>query len=239
MPLMLSPPLVPANATVALQALGTGARAAIIPIVLGAARQSVEIALDTLPPNQQLGPLGSVFIDNTSNSQPVVVTFPDTGMSNDIPANSATYILAITGSQRFFVSSPVTILTALTVLVLNVEVQPTGVQPIAGTIIITAGSVTVTNPGPVNGAVASHSQAVPAATPTVMVAPNPARKYLFFGMPITSDGWATFNGVVPAPNGLDSFYFPPGATFFSIAFVPEGEISVYVTSGGMVPCIEG
>ena len=235
----ISPPIVTPVSTVALPAISEKARAAVCPVVLGAARNRVTIALDSLPPGQRLGSLGSIFVDNTANNLPAFITFPDTQMVNEIPADSAAYILGITGGQRFDVTSAVAINTPLTVLVLNVEVNPTGTQPIAGTIVISAGSVTVTNPGPVNGAPVTRSANFTAATNTVLVATNPARKFLLFQMPQTSDGWVNFIGGVAAPNAADSFYMQAGEKFLSTGYVPDGQVSLYVTTGGEVPCIEG
>lgn len=235
----ISPSTVTPVSTVALPAIDRGARAAVVPITLGAARQTVTIALDSLPPGQQLGALGSIYIDNTANAQTTTVSFPDTQMVNEIPAASAVYILGITGGQRFTVYSPVTGNTTINVLVLNREVNPTGTQPIAGTIVISAGSVTVTNPGPVTGAPVSRSATFPAATNTVLASTNGARKFLLFQMPQTSDGWVNFNGGVAAPNASDSFYMQAGEKFLSTGYVPDGEVSLYVTTGGEVPALEG
>lgn len=235
----ISPALVAATNTVALPAISDSARAAAVPITLAGNRQSVDISLEAIPTSQKFGRMGSVFIDNQLNGVAVTISFPDTGMVNLIPANSATYVLAITGALRFTVFSPVVSQTNLVVLVLNVEVNPTGVQPIAGTVVITAGTVAVSNQGPINGLPVTRSANFPAAASIVLVAGNVARKFLLFAMPQTSDGWVNFNGGAAAPNAADCFYMQPGEKFLSTGYVPQGQISLYVTAGGEVPAIEG
>lgn len=235
----LSPENVAPTTTVALPAVAIDARAAAVPIMLGLARQRVVVSLDSLPPNLDLGSLGTIFVDNTLNSAAVTLTFPDTQMSNTIPANSAVYILAITGGKRFQIFSPVLVNTALVVLVLNKLVDPTGVQPIAGTIVISAGSITVANPGPVGGLPVTKSINAGVAANTPLAAANVARQFLLFQMPQTSDGWVNFNGGAAAPNAADSFYMQAGEKYLSTGYVPRGLVSVYITLGGEVPCIEG
>jgi hypothetical protein len=122
--------------TVALGAIGPRARAATFNLFFGAAFQSTVCAVDRLPPAQALGPLGSIFIDNTRNLQPLTIQFPDTGAADVIPAGATSWMLAITGGGRFNINSPVAIDTAIAIQVLNVIVPPTGVQAITGAVAV-------------------------------------------------------------------------------------------------------
>jgi len=239
MSLVLSQSPVMPVVSVALPALGPGARAAAVPVVLGPGGTAVDVSADALPPPMQLGALGTVFVDNTQNAQTATITFPDTGAINDIPAGAATYILAVTGGKRFQLSSPVGALTQINLQLINTTVPPTGVQPVYGTVQISAGTLAVSNIGPINGAPASRSQAVPATTSTQLAAANSNRKFLMFQMPVNSDGWVTFNGTSAAPSTGDSLYLQAGEKFLSTGYVPTGAVEIYLTTAGQVPCLEG
>lgn len=229
MALVASPSVVTPSVTVAMPAICAGARAAAIPLVLSPNVPSILLNLQGLPPNQVLGPLGTVQVDNTANPFDLQVSFPDTGATNDIPALSSAYILALTGQQNFSVSSPVTDLVPITVVVLNVVVNPTG---------SVAGAFAISNAGPVAVTPLSRSKTVGAAVSTALFAANPARKAMMFAMPLTSDGWVNFLGGAAGPGLADSFYMTPGQSFTSPDWVPQTPVNVYVTSGGMVPAME-
>lgn len=239
MALVLTPSPVSPLLSVALTAISSTARACAVPVILGPGSTSVDVTVDGLPPNLALGPIGTVYVDNTNNAQMVSVTFPDTGAVNEIPAGSAAYILAVTGGKRFNVMSPCLVNTLINLQVLNVQVAPTGVQPVTGAIVITAGSIAVSNQGPIAGVTVSRSANFPAAVSTQLCPANLSRKFLLFQLPLTSDGWVTFNGAVAAPNAADSFYLSTGEKYLSTGFVPAGAVNMYITNGGEVPALEG
>jgi hypothetical protein len=222
-----------------LPALGPGARACSIPIVLGPGSTSVDVSVDGLPPNLALGPIGTIYVDNTMSAQTALITFPDTLAVNEIPAGSAPYILAVTGGKRFNISSPVLVPTQINLQILNLYVSPTGVQPVTGAIVVTAGSIAVSNPGPISGPTVSRSQVMVAGASTTLCPVNPLRKFLLFQMPQNSDGWVTFNGGGAAPVGVDAFYLAAGEKYLSTGFVPSGAVNIVLTNTGMVPALEG
>lgn len=141
----LSAPNTQPATVVALSGFGPNAHGAAFPLLLGAARQSVVCNLDNLPPGQTFGSLTTIFVDNTSNEAAATVSFADTAISADVPAQSAVYVLAITGARQFQISSPVTVNTAISVAAMDVAIHPTGVQPISGAVNINAGTVEVGN----------------------------------------------------------------------------------------------
>lgn len=227
-----SPALVVPSNTVSLPALGPGARGAAFTLNLSANRTSLDIAVDNLPPQQQLGAIGTVYVDNTGNAANLVITFPDTSAEYTVPADSGAYVFAMTGSQRFTIKSVVSAPTTVGVQVINRVVAPSGVQPIGGT-------VTVANPGPVNGGGIDRSANLVAQSATQIMPSNPNRKFMLAQMPETSDGyWSVTGGALPGQPG--SFYagpgekFPPGADW-----VPTGPLVVWTTNGGLVVALEG
>jgi hypothetical protein len=122
-----------------LRAIGDEARAASFLLKFGVGFTSTICLLDSLPPGQRLGPLGSIFIDNTANAVPVTITFPDTSAQDEVPAGATSWLLAITGGVRFKIDSAVTLDTTILVQVLNVVVPPTGVQAVSGDVTISTG----------------------------------------------------------------------------------------------------
>lgn len=142
----ISPPITGPTTTVAIKPLGADARAAAVQVVLDATRQGVTVSMAHLPPDQRFGPIGSIFVDNLSNTADVRIRFPDTGAINDIPANSGVWILGVTGGQEFQLASPVSVLTEINLTCLNKVVPPSGVQPVlvsANIGTVTVGAVTV------------------------------------------------------------------------------------------------
>lgn len=238
MALAISPAQVSPILTVAMPAISSLARAAAVPMVLGPNRQSVIANLDNLPPNLSLNTLGSIYVDNTANTFAAAVSFADTGAVFTVPGGAALYVLAVTGGKRFTISSPVAVPTAINCQVFNVEVTPTGTQPVIGSVVVTAGAVTVANPGPISVVPASRSADIGAGASTPLVALNLARQFLLFQMPQGSDGWVNFDNGAAVPNGGDSFYMQAGEKFLSTGAVPTGAISVWLTNAGHVPCLE-
>ena len=239
------PQIVSPDSTVGLPAANSlannsKARSANKLLSMTAAMQSFVIDCTMLPPAQAMNAIGTVFVDNTANVEPLFVRYPDTGVVQEVPAESAVYLLAITGGLRVELTSAVTVATAITVALLNFVAGPTGVQPITGTVVIgTLGPVTVANPGPATGAQTDHSITAPVASSTTLMPANANRKFYYFQLPQTSDGWVNFTGGAAAPNALGSFYFGYGEKGYSIAFCTTGEINIYVTLGGVVAALQG
>jgi hypothetical protein len=136
-----TPSIVPPDGTVALQAIGPNARAATFNLCFDATHTDTVCALDVLPPSQQLGALGSIFLDNTANAWPLTISFPDTGAADTLPGGASGWFLAITGGSRFGLHTAALADAPVLVQVLNVVVPPTGVQAISGAITLTAPSV--------------------------------------------------------------------------------------------------
>lgn len=240
MTLALSANPVQVQQTFPLQGIGPKARAASVQVVLGPTWPSVDVTCDSLPPGQDLGFMVSIYADATQSAVPLMVSFGDTGTVYTIDAGSALWLLAVTGGKRFTVSAPgLAQSTPFQLQILNTLVPPTGLQPIVGSVTVTGGGIAVSNPGPLAGPASDRSAIIPAAANTVLVAANANRKFLMFAMPSTSDGWVNITGGVAAPNLAGSFYLGNAQPWNSGAFVPAGQISVYVTTGGMVPVAEG
>jgi hypothetical protein len=238
-----SSPVVNSAYSYAVPALGPLARGVSVPLSMGSGLQAVVVDLTNLPPGQQLGALGSIYVDNTQNATAAVVTFPDTQARIDVPAESAIWLLALTGGKRFTLSSAISVTGPVPVYVqvLNQVVPPTGVQPIGGDIIINSGTVQVANPGPAPLALADNSAMVTPGTAYPLLGANTGRRGLIFQCPTSTDGWVSFTGVA-APNTAGSFYVQPGEKFSAPAFCPDQGISIFLNTGSvavMVPCVQG
>ena len=228
----LSGTIVTPQLTVPLPAIQPGARAASFLVTLGVGATATLLTWANLPPQQKFGNAATVWVDNTENSQTAVVTFIDTGMSTDIPAGEAVWLVAVTGLQQLMLSSAVTGVTPINVQVLNCLVGPTGVTPVSG-------PVTVTNQGPINGAPASRSANWGAAAPHQIIAANPNRRFVLLQFPTTSDGYLNMIGGTAGPTDPDSLYMAPGEKYLSTGYVPTAAYSVWLTNGGTVPVYEG
>jgi len=169
-----SPSITGPDTTAALQAIDQGARAATFRLAMGATVQSVTCQLDQLPPSQQFGFLGSVFLDASGSAVPVTISFPDTGASETVPGGAAVWVLAVTGGQRFSINAAFATDTAIIVQAINRVVPPSGVQPIIGSVSVAAGGMLLQS-GPVTLA---QSVVPVTATDTTLIGANPARKYL-------------------------------------------------------------
>jgi hypothetical protein len=170
-----SPSITGPDSTAALQAIDGTARAATFRLSMGASpHNAVTCALDQLPPSQQFGFLGSVFVDASGSAAAVTIAFPDTGASETVPGGAAVWVLAVTGGKRFEISAPFAADTAIIVQAINRVVPPSGVQPIIGSVSVAAGGMLL-QPGPVT---LTQSVVPVTATDTTLIAANTARKYL-------------------------------------------------------------
>jgi hypothetical protein len=178
------------DSTVALRAIGGNARAATFRVLFAPGFQQTICALDHLPPGEKFGPIGSVFLDNSANTQPLTITFIDTGAADIIPPGASSWMLAITGSMRFQLNSPCAVQTLIIVQALNVVVPPTGVQAVSGAVTISTGVLSATvalGPGAADAGTV-HVAPVPVtitqtivaltAADVAIIGANPARKYL-------------------------------------------------------------
>ena len=134
------------DSTVALRAISKDARAATFRVIFATGFQQTTCSIDHLPPGERFGPIGSIFLDNTANIQPLTITFLDTGAADIVPPGASSWMLAITGGTRFQLSSPCAAPTPITVQALNVVVPPTGVQAVSGVTLTVATVVDIGNP---------------------------------------------------------------------------------------------
>jgi hypothetical protein len=215
------------------------AKAAFAVLVMGPGRSQTILDLSHLG-DQRFGPLGTVIVNNTENTDIVTVIFPDTGDSTDVPAGEKVYILVVTGSKQIAFMSTPSALKSIPVQVLNFIAAPTGVQPVSGSIVV-AGDVVLLNPPPYTIFPSDHtSAALSQGVSTQIIGANSGRKYLRYQMPTGSDGWVNDMGLTAGPAGLNgSIYFVPGGSYESQGTCTGSAVNVYlVTAGGVVPVSE-
>lgn len=242
---VISVPLAPPVSVTNVSGSGKDARAAAAPLLFRTTLSNITVDCSQLGPTKGFSSIATIFIDNSLNTAPVMVTFLDTGVTAQAPAGASIYILAITGLLQVQFTSIVAADTAVNVALLNFLAGPTGVQPISGTVTAVIGPITVTNPGPASGAVLDDSLAIVAATPTQVLAANPNRKYFMAQFPAgvagvgSSDGWYSFTNVAVGPNLAGCFYAGAGEKIWSETFCPTNPLYVYLNNAGEMPVVVG
>jgi hypothetical protein len=107
---------------------GQGARVAPVTATFTAADGTCTVNLQQLAPNQQLGNISCLYIDNSAGPIPIVVQFPDTEMRIDVAAFTQGFFPVFTNSQVFNVLAPLIAVLGVAftvpIQVLNFAVQP-------------------------------------------------------------------------------------------------------------------
>ncbi len=217
--------------TVALQAIGPNARAATFALQFGPGFTDTVCALDNLPPSQALGPLGSIFIDNTNNAAALRITFPDTSAQDTVPAGATSWMLAITGGARFALHTDALVAAPVLIQVLNVVVPPTGVQPVSGGVVVTPGTGGLTVPVTI-----TQSRHTVTDVDSIIVAANVARKYLLIVNADTADVSLGFGAAVLAGQGYPAPAAPSagaqgGGIVFESLVVPTAAVHAICAAG--------
>ena len=239
----LAPSPVSIQPTVAIDLLtiGPGGRVATFDLVFAPSRSTILCSLEAVQENLTIGPVASLYINNTDNPEELVILFADSNARNTVPPYSAPYILAPTNSRSFYVSCSAATATAVQIQAFNRIIDLSGTQPVVGSVNINAGNVTVDNPGPVGVAAVDYSRMVGGSSSTMLISANPARNLLMVQCPITANGWIDFTHGSAGPSAAGSFYMGAGSQFTSQGAVPTGDVFFWLegTLSAMVTIIEG
>ena len=191
----------------------------------------------------------TIYVDNSSNPQPLTWTTGLPGQIMKCPAYSEGYFPVIACNPPVFNFNS-TGGVPVQVIFLNIEIDcmvwtisPTGTLIVSDLILeatVRGNAVQVVG---VAGTATDHSINGTAVAASATLRPaNPIRQYIEFQAPWAGSGlWVNLAGGAAGPNLVGSFYMPPGQTkVYEGTFVPTNAITYYDPTGGLVlPIVEG
>lgn len=191
----------------------------------------------------------SMQVDNSANSDAVVINETTYGWTRTIPAGALqTFQYPAVQNQNFVFTSAGNVSFVIGIFDWPAFPDGNGGAASAASSVVVTNTVTVTDPTLEDLVAAltpqvtlvSHSTTTVATTSTALMAASPSRRYLLIQAPRAADLWINPLGNAASIDGADCFLIPANSSYESGAYIWNSAINYFCATGGLnLSAVEG